>query len=402
MKAYERLLRYAAVDSQSDENGTSTPSTEKQFEMTRLLKNEMEAMGLERVYTDAHAYAYGFLPATPGREHDPVIGLIAHIDTAPDFSGTGVKPQLHPNYDGGDVPLGDSGRVLSPKQFPDLLSCVGQTLITTDGTTLLGADDKAGVAEILSACERLITENRSHGGVAVCFPPDEEIGHGAALLELERLGADFAYTVDGDAVEEINYETFNAAAARFEIHGVNVHPGSAKDIMVNASLLAMEINAMLPLTETPACTEGYEGYYHLTDMKGDVSFAEMKYILRDHDAKRFAAREEKMREIERAMNERYGAGTVKLTLAEQYRNMAEILKDHPEVVQRAERAIEKAGLPPVTTPIRGGTDGAQLSFRGLPCPNLGTGGAAFHGPFEHITAEHMEQAVQVLVNILCD
>ena len=258
------------------------------------------------------------------------------------------------------------------------------------------------MAEILSACERLITENRSHGGVAVCFPPDEEIGHGAALLELERLGADFAYTVDGDAVEEINYETFNAAAARFEIHGVNVHPGSAKDIMFNASLLAMEINAMLPLTETPACTEGYEGYYHLTDVKGAVSFAELTYILRDHDAKRFAAREEKMREIERAMNERYGAGTVKLTLAEQYRNMAEILKDHPEVVQRAERAIEKAGLTPVTTPIRGGTDGAQLSFRGLPCPNLGTGGAAFHGPFEHITAEHMDQAVQVLVNILCD
>ena len=205
MRAYERLLRYAAVDSQSDENGTSTPSTEKQFEMTRLLKNEMEAMGLERVYTDAHAYAYGFLPATPGREHDPVIGLIAHIDTAPDFSGTGVKPRLHPNYNGDDVPLGDSGRVLSPKQFPDLLSCVGQTLITTDGTTLLGADDKAGVAEILTACERLITENCAHGGVAVCFPPDEEIGHGAALLELERLGADFAYTVDGDAVEEINY-----------------------------------------------------------------------------------------------------------------------------------------------------------------------------------------------------
>ena len=401
MKAYERLLRYAVVDSQSDEEGTSTPSTEKQFDMTRLLKEEMEAMGLARVYTDEHAYAYGYLPATPGREKDPVIGLIAHIDTALDFSGSGVKPQLHENYDGGDVVLGGSGRVLSPKQFPDLRSCVGQTLITTDGTTLLGADDKAGVAEILTACERLLQEGRPHGGVAVCFPPDEEIGHGAALLDLERLGADFAFTVDGGAVEEISFETFNAAAARFAIRGVSVHPGSAKDIMVNASLLAMEINAMLPADEIPARTENYEGFFHLTDMKGDVSSAELKYILRDHDAGRFAAREEKMREIERAMNERYGAGTVELTLTEQYRNMAEVLKDRPEIVERAKAAIEKAGLQPVTIPIRGGTDGSQLSFRGLPCPNLGTGGAAFHGPFEHITAEHMEQAVEVLLNIVC-
>ena len=402
MKSYERLMEYAKYPTGSIEENASCPSNPKEFDFANALAEEMKSLGITDAEVDENCYVMGTIPANIEGYNGPVLGLIAHIDTAPDFSGTGVKPQLHPNYDGGDVPLGDSGRVLSPKQFPDLLSCVGQTLITTDGTTLLGADDKAGVAEILSACERLITENRSHGGVAVCFPPDEEIGHGAALLELERLGADFAYTVDGDAVEEINYETFNAAAARFEIHGVNVHPGSAKDIMVNASLLAMEINAMLPLTETPACTEGYEGYYHLTDMKGDVSFAELKYILRDHDAKRFAAREEKMREIECAMNEHYGAGTVKLTLAEQYRNMAEILKDHPEVVQRAERAIEKAGLTPVTTPIRGGTDGAQLSFRGLPCPNLGTGGAAFHGPFEHITAEHMDQAVQVLVNILCD
>ena len=401
MRAYERLLRYAAVDSQSDEEGVSTPSTEKQFDMTNLLRREMEEMGLKRVYTDEHAYAYGFLPATPGREKDPVIGLIAHIDTAPDFSGTGVKPQLHPNYDGGDVPLGESGRVLNPKQFPDLLSCVGQTLITTDGTTLLGADDKAGVAEILTLCEELVRSGKPHGGVAVCFPPDEEIGHGAALLDLERFGADFAYTVDGDAVNEINYETFNAAGARFEIRGVNVHPGSAKGIMVNAALLAMELNAMLPAGETPADTEGYEGYYHLTDMKGDVSFAELKYILRDHDAERFARREETLRRMESAMNARYGAGTVTLTLTEQYRNMAEILKDHPEVVRRAERAIEKAGLTPVTTPIRGGTDGAQLSFRGLPCPNLGTGGAGFHGPYEHISAQNMDKAVEILLNIVC-
>ncbi len=402
MKAYERLLRYAAVDSQSDEEASGTPSTVKQFDMTRLLKEDMEAIGFEQVYTDEYAYAYGFLPATPGREQDPVIGLIAHIDTALDFTGAGVRPILHHNYDGGDVSLGESGKVLSPKQFPDLLSCVGQTLITTDGTTLLGADDKAGIAEILAACERLLAEKRSHGAVAVCFPPDEEIGHGAALLDLERLGADFAYTVDGDSIEEVNCETFNAAAARFEIHGVSVHPGSAKDTMINASLLAMEINAMLPADEIPANTSDYEGFFHLTDMRGDVSFAELKYIVRDHDSAHFSSRKEKLREIEQKMNARYGMGTVTLTLRDQYRNMAEILQTQPEIVERAKAAILKTGLAPVIAPVRGGTDGSQLSFRGLPCPNLGTGGAAFHGPFEHITAEHMDQMVEILLNILCD
>ena len=291
--------------------------------------------------------------------------------------------------------------MLSPREFPDLLDCIGHTLISTDGTTLLGADDKAGVAEILTACERLIREQLPHGGAAVCFTPDEEIGHGAALLELERFGAAFAYTVDGDAVNEINYETFNAAAATFHIHGVSVHPGSAKGIMVNAGHIATRINALLPEAETPARTEGYEGYFHLMDIKGSVSSARLRYIIRDHDRERFDARCERLRQIERAMNEEYGKGTVKLHLAQQYRNMADILKDHPEVVERAERAIEKAGLTPVTTPVRGGTDGAQLSFQGLPCPNLGTGGAGFHGPFEHISAEHMDQAVEVLVNILC-
>ena len=401
MKAYERLLRYAAVDTQSNEDSADvTPSTKKQFDLVRLLTEEMEALGLERVYSDEHAYTYGYLPATPGMEDKPVIGLIAHIDTAPDFSGTGVKPVLHPDYDGGDVVLGESGRVLSPVQFPDLSDCVGQTLITTDGTTLLGADDKAGVAEILTACEELIRSGAPHGGIAVCFPPDEEIGHGAALLDIERFGADFAYTVDGDAVEEINFETFNAAGARFAVKGVNVHPGSAKDIMVNASLVAMEINALLPPEEIPARTEGYAGFFHLTDMSGSVSEAELKYIVRDHDAGRFQARCDTLRDIERAMNEKYGAGTVALTLTEQYRNMAEIIGGHMEIVDRANAAIEKAGLEPVVRPIRGGTDGAQLSFRGLPCPNLGTGGAAFHGPYEHITVEHMDQAVQVILGIV--
>ena len=400
MRAYERLLRYAAIDTQSDENGEGTPSTEKQFALAELLRGEMEAMGLSRVFLDGNAYTYGYLPPTPGREEEPVIGLIAHIDTAPDFSGAGVRPLLHENYDGGALPLGESGLVLSPEQFPDLRDCVGQTLITTDGTSLLGADDKAGVAEILTACERLLAEGLPHGGVALCFPPDEEIGHGAALLELERLGAAFAYTVDGDAVNEINFETFNAAAAHFEIRGVNVHPGSAKGVMVNAALLAAELAAMLPPEETPARTEGYEGFYHLTELRGGVGAAELKYILRDHDAARFAARCARMRELERAMNGRYGAGTVTLTLTEQYRNMAEVLRERPEIVRRAQTAIEKAGLEPVIRPIRGGTDGSQLSFRGLPCPNLGTGGAAFHGPYEHITAENMDKAVEILLNLL--
>ena len=401
MKAYERLLRYAAVDTQSDEDkGDVTPSTAKQLDLTALLTEEMQAMGLQRVYSDEHAYAYGFLPATPGRENDPVIGLIAHIDTAPDFSGTGVKPQLHENYDGGDVVLGESGRVLSPAQFPDLKACVGHTLITTDGTTLLGADDKAGVAEILTACERLVTEGAPHGGVAVCFPPDEEIGHGAALLDLERFGAAYAYTVDGGAAEELSFETFNAAGARFAIHGVSVHPGSAKGIMVNAALIGTEIASLLPADETPAATENYEGYYHLTDVKGDVSEAEYRYIIRDHDAEKFAARCRKLEEIAAAMNDKYGAGTVELTVTEQYRNMAEVLAHHPQVVARAEQAIRRTGLEPDILPIRGGTDGSQLSFRGLPCPNLGTGGAAFHGPYEHITAENMETVVEILLHIV--
>ncbi len=400
MRAYDRLLRYVTADTQSSEKGKSTPSTEKQFRLARLLVREMTALGFEWVLLDENAYAYGFLPASPGLETEPVIGFIAHIDTAPDFSGAEVKPILYLHYDGRELPLGESGRVLRPADFPDLRESVGQTLISTDGTTLLGADDKAGVAEIMTACERLIKDRRPHCGVSVCFTPDEEIGHGAALLDLERFGADFAYTVDGDAVNEINFETFNAAAASFRIRGVSVHPGSAKGIMVNAAHIATRINALLPPKEIPAETEGYEGYYHLLDIKGDVNAARLRYIVRDHDRERFEERCGRLRAIERDMNAEYGPGTVKLTLRRQYRNMEEILSGHMEIVERAERAIRKAGLEPVTVPVRGGTDGAQLSFRGLPCPNLGTGGAGFHGPFEHITVENMDKAVEILLNIV--
>ena len=400
MRAYERFIQYVQVHTASAEDLSKTPTTQRQFDLSRLLAKEMETMGMEGVYLDEHAYTYGFLSATPGFEDKPCIGLIAHLDTIPDFSGENVKPTLVPNYDGGVVPLGESGRTLDPKQFPHLKKLVGHTLITTDGTTVLGADDKAGIAEIMTACERVIAERIPHGRIAVCFTPDEEVGHGARLLDLERFGADFAYTVDGGELDEINYETFNAAAAKWEFTGFNIHPGSAKNKMINASLVAMEVNAMLPSGDTPAHTEGYEGFFHLTDMEGDVSAARIKYIVRDHDAARFAARKDTMRHIEALINEKYGAGTAKLTLTDQYRNMAEIVLQHPEITRLAEQAIRRLGLEPKASPIRGGTDGAQLSFRGLPCPNLGTGGYAFHGPFEHATAEGIEGAAQIVLNII--
>ena len=400
MRAYERLIRYARIHTASAEDSEQTPTTRRQFDLSRLLAEEMRQLGFAEVYEDTHAYVYGTLPATRGCENRPCVGFIAHIDTVPDFSGENVRPQIHERYDGGDVPLGDSGRVLSPAQFPHLAAWKGQTLITTDGTTVLGADDKAGVAEILTACERLLAEEYPHGRIAVCFTPDEEVGHGAALLDLNRLGAAFAYTVDGGELEEINYETFNAAAAHWAIRGFNIHPGDAKDKMINASQVAMEINAQLPAGERPEHTEGYEGFYHLTDMKGSVERAELDYIVRDHDAAAFQARLDRLLQIEREINEKYGAGTATLTLRQHYRNMAEKLREHMDVVDLARRAIRAAGLAPVDVPIRGGTDGAQLSFRGLPCPNIGTGGACFHGPYEHITAENMDKAVDIILNIV--
>ena len=402
MRAYERLIKYVQVHTSSAEDLSRTPTTERQFDLSRMLAEEMTAMGLEDVFVDEHAYTYGFLPATPGCEDLPCIAFNAHLDTIPDndFPGMNVRPVIHEDYDGGDVALGESGRVLTVGAFPHLPSLKGKTLITTDGTTVLGADDKAGIAEIMTMCERLIGENRPHGRVAVCFSPDEEVGHGAALMDLERLGADFGYTVDGGEPNTINFETFNAAGAFWEIHGFNVHPGSAKNTMINASLVAMEINAMLPAAERPEHTEDHEGFYHLTDMRGTVEKATLAYIIRDHDAASFAAREKTMRQIEKFINEKYGADTARLTIREQYRNMAEKLQEHMEVVELAERAIEKEGLTPERVPIRGGTDGAQLSFRGLLCPNLGTGGYACHGPCEHITAEDMDTMVNILLHIV--
>lgn len=402
MRAYERLLKYVKIHTASAENVDATPTTQRQFDLSRELAGEMRALGMARVYEDEHAYVYGELPASAGMEDKPAIGFIAHIDTVPDFSGENVRPQVIENYDGGPVQLGTSGRTLSPAKFPELSDFVGQTLITTDGTTVLGADDKAGVAEIMTACEHIIAENRPHGRISVCFTPDEEVGHGAALLDLERFSADFAYTMDGGVLNEVNFETFNAASAHWEINGFNIHPGDAKNTMINACLVAMEINSMLPSGDTPAKTEGYEGFFHLMEMSGTVEAAALDYIVRDHDAAAFAVRKETMRHIEKLINEKYGAGTAKLTLADQYRNMAECLSAHMEVVELAEKAIRKAGLEPVRVPIRGGTDGAQLSFRGLPCPNLGTGGYSFHGPFEHITVEGMNVVVDIILNLISE
>ena len=399
MTALERFIQYVKVHTASAEDTTETPTTERQFDLSRLLEREMRELGMEEVCVDEHAYVYGALPATPGCESRTALGFIAHLDTVPDFSGENVRPQIIENYDGGDVVLGTSGRILSVETFPHLPSLKGKTLVTTDGTTVLGADDKAGIAAILTACETLIREKRPHGRVAVCFTPDEEVGHGASLLDLERLGADFAFTVDGGEPNTINYETFNAAGAHWEVRGFNVHPGGAKNKMINAALVAMEINALLPAAERPEHTEDHEGFFHLTDMQGNVAGASLSYIIRDHDAASFSAREKTMRQIEKYINEKYGEGTAALTIREQYRNMAEKLAERPEIVRRAERAIEKAGLTPESVPIRGGTDGAQLSFRGLLCPNLGTGGYACHGPYEHITVEGMDSMVEILLNL---
>lgn len=400
MKASERLLKYAVIYTGSDEDhAEQTPSTPEQMTLAQVLAEDMRDIGLTDVSVDAHAYVYGFLPATAGREQCPPIGFIAHIDIVNEFGTSEIHPQIIKEYDGGEIALGTSGRTLDTVQFPDLKQAVGKTVITTDGTTVLGADDKAGVAEILTMCERLVQDNLPHGKICVCFTPDEEIGHGAALLDLEKFGASYAYTVDGGAPNEVEWETFYAAAADWSIAGVSVHPGDAKDKMVNAALVAMEMNGMLPPDEIPAKTQGREGFFHLCDMSGDVSAAKLSYIIRDHDAEKFSQRKQTMREIERKINETYGAGTATLTLREQYRNMAEILQHHPDVVERAKRAIRAVGLTPVSNPVRGGTDGAQLSFRGLPCPNLGTGAYALHGPYEHAIAEQMDVVTEILLHI---
>ena len=399
MKAYERLLSYVKVFTpSSDETGTS-PSTQYQFDLARLLVQELKELGVKDADVDEHCYVYGHIPATRGYESRQKLGFIAHMDTAPDFSGKDVKPQIIPDYDGGDILLKGSQDVLKVSDFPSLASLKGRTLITTDGTTLLGADDKAGVAEIMTAVEELIAEGTPHGDVWIGFTPDEEVGAGADLFDLAIFQADYAYTVDGDYEGEVAYENFNAASAIFHIKGVNVHPGEAKDIMVNAALVGCEIVSRLPEAETPAHTSGREGFYHLTDMSGDVASATLSFIIRDHDKTTFEKRLQNLRDLAQSMNQKYGPETVTLDIEHSYENMISVIEDKMEIVDLAKQAIASEGLTPLSRPIRGGTDGARLSFMGLPCPNLGTGGYGFHGPYEHISVEGMQTAVRILKNI---
>ncbi len=400
MRAYERLLKYVKIYTTSDEDSTTVPSTARQFDLANILVDELKAIGVENAQVDDKCYVYASIPATSGYEDRKAIGFIAHMDTAPDFSGENVNPVVVENYDGEDVVLGTSGRTIKVADFPHLKELKGRTLIHTDGTTLLGADDKSGIAEIMTFAEEILNSDEPHGKICIGFTPDEEIGAGADHFDVERFGADFAYTVDGGEENAVEYENFNAAGAEVKFNGVNIHPGDAKDIMVNAALVAMEFNSMLPPTETPSKTEGYEGFFHLTDMSGDVAEATLSYIIRDHDAQKFADKKKVMEHASNIINQKYGEGTCELNIKDQYQNMLEMIKPHMFLIDYAYKALEDAGVTPKAVAIRGGTDGSRLSFMGLPCPNLGTGGYNFHGPMEHITAEGMDIVVKALHGIV--
>ena len=398
MRAYERLLRYAQYDTASDERSETCPSTEKQRVLAEALAAEMREMGITDVRVDENGYVYGCVPATA--EKRPVIGLIAHMDTVDCVPVAPVRARIVENYDGGAVRL-ENGDLLDPKVFPDIAKAKGKDLIVTDGNTLLGADDKAGVAEILTACERLLADRTiPHGKVMVGFTPDEEIGRGADRFDIPGFGADFAYTVDGGAVGSIEYENFNAAAGNVVVHGLSVHPGSAKNKMRNASLVAMEFAAMLPPAETPAHTEGFEGFFHLCSMEGTEELAKLEYIIRDHDRAKFESRKAAFERIGRYLNDKYGEGTVEVDVRDSYSNMREVIEPHMHIIRLAERAYREAGIEPFSEAIRGGTDGARLSYMGLPCPNLATGGMNCHGRFECVAIQDMEAMVDVLVRLV--
>lgn len=396
MRAYERFLRYAVIDTTSDkDNAGGHPSTKSQFTLAHLLVDEMKAIGFENAHVDEHCYVYGWIPASPGCESLPGLGLIAHLDTATEVSGANVKPVLHENYDGGDVTL-PSGRVLSASELPGLAQVKGETLITASGDTLLGADDKAGIADILTACDEIIREGLPHPRLCVAFTPDEEIGVSTALFDVEKFGASYAYTVDGCDVDQIEYETFNAARAIVTFTGVSVHPGMAKDIMVNASRLAAEYTALIPAEECPERTEGYEGFYHLDRIMGGVEEARVEYMIRDHDKSLFESRKETMEKAAQTIRARHGENSCAIDIQDTYYNMREVIVEHFHLVEHARAAIHAVGLEPVSQPVRGGTDGASLSFRGLPCPNLGTGAFYIHGPNEFTSVERLDRAVKVL------
>ena len=400
MELTERFLKLVSYPTTSDEGSETCPSTPGQLVLARAIVEDMRAMGIADAYVDDHGYVYGTVPATG---EGPTIGLIAHMDTSPDAKGEDICARMTEPYEGGDIVLNEAlGIRLSPRDYPVLLHHTGKRLIVTDGTTLLGADDKAGVAEILTCAERLLRSGKPHGAVRIGFTPDEEIGRGADRFDVAGFGADYAYTVDGGALGEIEYENFNAAAAEVVCHGRSIHPGSARGKMINAAHLAMEFHRLLPELEVPAATDGYEGFYHLTDISGHVEEARLRYIIRDHDAETFARRCRFFQKAADFLNEKYGSGTVEATVTESYRNMKEKILPHMHIVTAAKAAMEACGVTPREVPIRGGTDGARLSYEGLPCPNLCTGGENFHGRFEFIPAEDMEKVVDILERIVLD
>ena len=400
MRAYERLLHYVSFGTQSDHTSETVPSTASQKVLAADLVEEMKKIGIADAFVDDKGYVYGSIPATKGKEDKPVIGFIAHMDTAEDASGDNIRAKVV-EYNGGDILLNEEKQIyLTEKEYPSIKKYVGQHLMVTDGTTLLGADDKAGVAEIMTAVETVIREGRPHGKLCIGFTPDEEIGEGADLFDIPGFGADFAYTVDGGDAGDIEYENFNAAAATVTIHGFSVHPGSAKDTMINASNVAMEFHGALPVMARPETTEGRQGFYHLCQMYGDVTTAKLGYILRDHDAAKLQFKKDNMQDIADYLNGKYGAGTVEVEIKDSYRNMLEKIKPHFHLIETARKAVRMAGLEPVEVPVRGGTDGATLSWMGLPCPNLGTGGFNFHGVCECTTVERMDRCTEIVLNII--
>lgn len=399
MELKERFLKYVAINTRSDENSETFPSTAAEWDLLNALVEEMKLLGLEDVSIDKYGYAMGTIPATKGKEGAPVIGFLAHVDTAPDMSGENVRPRIIESYDGKDIVL-NNALTMKVSEFPELTKFIGHTLIHTDGTTLLGADDKAGIAEIMTAAEYLMAHPEiEHGKIRIGFTPDEEIGRGVDFFDVKAFGADFAYTMDGGYEGELEYENFNAAGAKIAIQGRNVHPGYAKNKMINAIEVACELNSLIPAVERPQFTEGYEGFYHCIGLNGTVENATISYIIRDHDFEKFEKKKSWMYDVVGMLNNKYGQGTLTLTLKDQYYNMRKMVEPHPQVIDIALAAMRDADVEPIVRPIRGGTDGARLSFMGLPCPNIFAGGMNFHGKFEYCSLNSMEKAVKVIINI---